>query len=210
VGYFASLRQQVVGRRLFAVLAHVAETGAEAGRRSVTDALTGLLNRRGWNERVTAVDARTRTSGLCAAIIAIDLDGLKLVNDTLGHAEGDALIRRAADALRHAVRGQDVVARVGGDEFAVLATDCQDEHLSQLIARIEQAMALHDAPASVAGAVADPRQGLQVAWEAADRAMYARKHARRGVRRAHPGDTPGRDAPARPVPDQARPRGPRL
>ena len=84
------------------------------------DPLTGLLNRRGFERALEAHVARTRRYGAAGALLVIDLDGFKYVNDTLGHHAGDQLIVACAAALRERLRETDVLARLGGDEFAVL------------------------------------------------------------------------------------------
>jgi diguanylate cyclase (GGDEF)-like protein/PAS domain S-box-containing protein len=84
------------------------------------DPLTGLLNRRGFDRALTTQVARGRREGPDGALLVLDLDGFKYVNDTLGHAVGDDLIAAVADALRGRLRESDVLARLGGDELAVL------------------------------------------------------------------------------------------
>ena len=79
--------------------------------------------------------------------MCFDLDDFKRVNDVYGHAEGDAALRRAANIIRSAFRDSDIMARVGGDEFVVLALDC-GEMLDQLIGRIETAMDAHNQAAA--------------------------------------------------------------
>jgi diguanylate cyclase (GGDEF)-like protein len=179
LGYLTSRRQQLANRRLFAVLAHMERMRSEADRRSVTDALTGLVNRRGWNERLASADAQCRASGRSASIVAVDLDGLKLVNDSQGHAQGDLLIAAAARCLREAARSGDTVARVGGDELAVLAVDCDRTGSAELAARIARTLAANGIQASLGHATSDPTRPLERTWEAADSAMYEDKQARR-------------------------------
>jgi diguanylate cyclase (GGDEF)-like protein len=87
-------------------------------RVSGTDPLTGVANRRAWDLEAEVIAAANRNE--CGYVIVCDLDGLKETNDAYGHAAGDALIRGAASLLQSCVRGTDLVARVGGDEFAVL------------------------------------------------------------------------------------------
>jgi diguanylate cyclase (GGDEF)-like protein len=87
---------------------------------SVTDALTGLPNRRALHERAPGLWEAASEPQLMLAALAIDLDHFKIVNDVHGHATGDALLRKVADALRKAVRTDDLVARTGGEEFVVL------------------------------------------------------------------------------------------
>ena len=84
------------------------------------DPLTGLLNRRGFETALRAHLARCRRYGTSGALLMLDLDGFKAVNDTLGHAAGDELLKSTATALATRLRESDVVARLGGDEFAVL------------------------------------------------------------------------------------------
>lgn len=93
-------------------------------RRAHIDALTGLGNRHALEERLAADWGRCRHRGASLAVLMADLDRFKLVNDRLGHVAGDAILRGAADALRNAVRGGDFVARFGGEEFVVIATEC--------------------------------------------------------------------------------------
>ncbi len=84
------------------------------------DALTGLFNRRRFEEELTRALAHARRYGGGGAVMALDLDGFKYVNDTLGHAMGDSLVTRLASTLQRSLRETDVVARTGGDEFAVI------------------------------------------------------------------------------------------
>jgi diguanylate cyclase (GGDEF)-like protein len=90
---------------------------------AVIDHLTGLLNRRGWTEAGDRELARAARGGTTVVLAAIDLDGLKEVNDSLGHDEGDRVLRETADRIRGALRASDVLARLGGDEFVALLTD---------------------------------------------------------------------------------------
>ncbi len=103
--------------------------------RAYHDDLTGVANRAGFLQRLEArLDAPDHASPV--GVLFVDLDGLKVVNDDLGHAAGDELLQRAAQRLRRAVRGGDVVARLGGDEFTVLAVDADVEALTALADRV--------------------------------------------------------------------------
>src|SRR6185295_10387026 len=84
------------------------------------DALTGLPNRAMFEERAREAVARAQRRGETAALLFLDMDNFKDVNDSLGHEVGDALLRATAERLRGCVRGEDFVARIGGDEFCVL------------------------------------------------------------------------------------------
>lgn len=91
-----------------------------------TDSLTGLVNRGAFMERLRQVFAATKRGGNRFAILYLDLDHFKPVNDTLGHQAGDTLLRAVADRLRSCCRETDVVARLGGDEFAIIQTDMHE------------------------------------------------------------------------------------
>lgn len=108
---------------------------------AMTDALTGLYNRRGWNQLVEAEEERCHRYGHAACMVSIDLDELKLINDTFGHAAGDELIVRAASVLKSVVRTNDVAARIGGDEFGILAVACDAQGADDLMARLETSFA---------------------------------------------------------------------
>jgi len=145
---------------------------------ALMDPLTGLVNRRGWELLLDREEQRCRRYGALASVLIIDLDGLKAVNDTAGHAAGDAVLRTAADVLRDAVRSADVVARLGGDEFAVLSveTDLPAAHTER--ARLRDLLAAAGVPASVGVATRDPQGGLAAAVRHADSDMYRAKDRR--------------------------------
>jgi diguanylate cyclase (GGDEF)-like protein len=107
------------------------------------DPLTDLLNRRGFQHVFDGELERARRADQQLSLIVGDLDRFKLVNDVHGHAAGDAVLVRVADAIRNAKRGFDSAARVGGEEFAVLAPDC-DEHGAYMLAERVRA-AVHEA-----------------------------------------------------------------
>jgi diguanylate cyclase (GGDEF)-like protein len=88
------------------------------------DALTGLLNRNGFDTALQDAWDNTRQTGMRHCLLYLDLDQFKLVNDTSGHQAGDELLRQLAATMRRALRGSDVVARLGGDEFGVLLNEC--------------------------------------------------------------------------------------
>lgn len=154
-----------------------------------TDFLLNIYNRRGFERelhRSVAYIKRYRARG---ALIVLDVDGLKPINDTFGHAAGDLVLKGVVAVLMRHVRSSDVVGRLGGDEFGLLLWN-----LTEADARVKAA-ALEDAidrltfvfkgRSVVAGASAGiallgPMEDAAVAMEQADRAMYARKAARKG------------------------------
>ena len=147
---------------------------------SRTDPLTGVLNRRGFEERLDGALQVARRTGARVGLVLIDLDGFKAVNDRGGHAAGDILLEWVAARLRSTVRAGDDVGRLGGDEFAVvLASGAEDAELAA--ARLADALAEH-APASF-GAAVFPDHGETAAdlHRAADAQLYARKAHRRGA-----------------------------
>lgn len=157
---------------------HAVEQTRRAERAQVealSDPLTGLYNRRGWDQLLAAEENRCQRYGHSACILSIDLDELKLVNDTHGHACGDALICLAGQVLLAEMREQDIIARVGGDEFAILAVECDREGGKILMQRLQAAFAQAQVEASLGLALREPGSDLQQTWQTADRAMYTQK-----------------------------------
>ncbi len=113
------------------------------------DPLSGLPNRTAFSERLAAVIAASGRKGTLAAVLAIDLDHFKDINDTLGHHIGDGLIGVVAQRLRHALRRDDLVARLGGDEFAVITTEAPEVELLERFA--DRVIAILRAPYSISG-----------------------------------------------------------
>jgi diguanylate cyclase (GGDEF)-like protein/putative nucleotidyltransferase with HDIG domain len=181
--------------RAFAVeeLAAEQRARAEAERMSRIDAMTGLFNRRHAMETVEHELARSGRHGTAVGILMFDVDYFKRVNDTHGHAGGDAILIEVARRLRAGVREWDVVARVGGEEFCVIAPDLDSEQaVEELGERLRRAVAeraIAVSPRSAvpvtisAGAVLvrDGAGSAEHAVDCADRALYAAK--RRGRNR---------------------------
>jgi diguanylate cyclase (GGDEF)-like protein/PAS domain S-box-containing protein len=154
------------------------------------DALTGLANRVLFADRVgQALRRRARGDG-AAAVVFIDLDGFKAVNDTLGHQAGDALLREVADRLRSTVRAGDTVARLGGDEFAVLVEASGDgvapagATADRVLAALARPMELAGQRVTISGSVGIAVATADATGESlvrdADIAMYAAKVSGRG------------------------------
>ncbi|HEX2073672.1 MAG TPA: bifunctional diguanylate cyclase/phosphodiesterase [Geodermatophilus sp.] len=154
-----------------------------------TDELTGLANRRALLERAQRIVASASRSRP-AALLLLDLDGFKEVNDSLGHAAGDHLLRQVGPRLRSALRSDDVLARLGGDEFAVLLPATDGDAARALAERLR---ALLLQPFTVAGVRLHvgvsigvsttplPATSVQELLHCADVAMYTAKSAREGV-----------------------------
>jgi diguanylate cyclase (GGDEF)-like protein/PAS domain S-box-containing protein len=188
----ASGRDVTLRRQLEQRLALQAE---ELRHLSLRDGLTGLYNRRGFLEiSAQLVRVAERQQHRLAALF-IDLDGLKEINDELGHGHGDRAIGEVAELLRSTCRATDLVARLGGDEFVVLASDVSDDAIAVLTGRLESALAEVNAkPAreyrlsfSLGVASFDPSAPvpIETLLRQADERMYEAK-AQRGRPRSNP------------------------
>jgi diguanylate cyclase (GGDEF)-like protein len=162
---------------------------AELEARAELDPLLDILNRRGFERELARSISYVKRYGAAAALVFIDLDGFKAVNDQHGHAAGDALLKAVARQLTGHVRASDVVARLGGDEFAVLMWNVSETHAAAKAHELEDVISTvsagEDAVRYSVGASAGivPLSGDATATEivnAADKAMYARKKERRG------------------------------
>jgi len=165
---------------------------------SLTDDLTGLYNRRGFltlAEQQLKLAARTQRR---MYLLFLDLDGMKWINDTLGHQEGDRAIREAAALLKRTYRESDIIARIGGDEFAVLVPEAHKEDERALTSRLERNLTAYHRKESqpfnlslsigiVSCDATDPCS-LEVLLDRADRLMYEEKQRKRK----------GGDVPSRP------------
>jgi diguanylate cyclase (GGDEF)-like protein len=109
-------------------------------RFALCDPLTGIANRRSLLERIEYEVARHTRGRSSFALLMLDLDGFKDLNDRFGHAAGDDLLRDVAAVMQRSLRGQDTVARIGGDEFCVLAPETDLPGARRLMARIESAV----------------------------------------------------------------------
>ena len=139
------------------------------------DELTGLYNRRAWDKFLRAEEERCKQYGHPAAVLFIDLNDLKKVNDSLGHEEGDRLIQNAAQVLRDNVRINDIVARLGGDEFVILSVENDKTGAETLLDRLIAAFAEANIGAAIGLAMRHPSQGLFAALAQADQNMFEYK-----------------------------------
>jgi len=161
-------------RRLEAAL----ERAEAAEAASSTDALTGLANARGWWQAARREAARCARANVPGLVVVIDLDELKTVNDHDGHLAGDLLIRVAARTLQRCLRTADVVARIGGDEFAAFAVDFDHQAPSALVQRLRDELFAAGVMASVGAAVHRPGDVIEETFDVADQAMYEVKRRR--------------------------------
>lgn len=150
------------------------------------DSLTGIFNRRGFERELTRALAFAARYGNAAVLIVLDLDGFKQVNDGFGHGAGDAVLQAVAVTLQRMVRGSDTVARIGGDEFALLLWNLDAEQARLKARAVQHALAQMEivregcplsigASAGVAVIAADDT--LAQAMARADAAMYEDKKA---------------------------------
>ena len=170
-----------------------AERSAELARHDAeTDPLTGLVNRRGWNRVLEPEGVRWKTFADPGAVIVVDLDGMKQVNDLHGHAAGDRVIRRAADLLREWAHDADVVARLGGDEFGILVFDRPSSDVEIMLDDLSSSAARAHVPMSVGWSTLTEAGSIEASWSVADENMYVskRRSATRSGVDIHP--TPGR------------------
>lgn len=142
---------------------------------ALSDSMTGLFNRRGWDKLLALEEDRCKFYGHPAAIIMIDLNDLKIINDNQGHDAGDELIQKTASTLSKCVRSNDIVARLGGDEFAVLSIENNLINAIGLANRILQAFEEANISAAIGVAVRNPTYGLLTAMHEADKKMYQHK-----------------------------------
>jgi diguanylate cyclase (GGDEF)-like protein len=118
-------------------LAKIETLTAEVYKLAALDQLTGLYNRRSGEQRLAEEISRAVRHGRPLTLLVLDLDGLKLINDRLGHAAGDLLLRGFAARLQRAIRGSDLAVRLGGDEFMVLLPECRAEEVTHVLGRVE-------------------------------------------------------------------------
>jgi diguanylate cyclase (GGDEF)-like protein/PAS domain S-box-containing protein len=153
-----------------------------------SDALTGLANRRGLGDRLGLALARNRRSGRESALLFLDVDNFKEVNDTLGHGAGDALLVEFAARLRASVRASDTVARFGGDEFVVLLEDVRERAnalriAEKILANARRPLQLDgrefNSTASIGVAYSDATSTEEDLLKRADAALYQAKAAGR-------------------------------
>ncbi|WP_428969918.1 putative bifunctional diguanylate cyclase/phosphodiesterase [Sphingomonas sp. Xoc002] len=178
------------GQQLHAEIMRRGEAEREALQLAQTDALTGIMNRRVFNDELRSAMDAARVVGSALTIVLVDLDGFKEVNDTYGHAAGDTVLRTVAQRLRIVFGPASIVARLGGDEFAVLLLDAQDDcdplELPQRASQVlRQTLTWRDNAITIGASIGVsvfPQDGTypDELLHAADIAMYEAKRNRTG------------------------------
>jgi diguanylate cyclase (GGDEF)-like protein len=184
ITFFAAATAMATGetRRTLAERTEVLATERDdAFQMAITDELTGLYNRYYMRDELRRMMARASRRDRPFAIVSLDVDGLKSVNDSRGHQAGDALLRGIADSLRAVLRSEDIAVRTGGDEFVVLLPDADRGEAVKVAYRIRQRIAaLGDHGNGVSSGIAvwrrggDPDDALRLADEELYRAKAAR------------------------------------
>jgi len=158
---------------------------------SLIDDLTGLYNRRGFADLGEQYLKLARRTARGVAVVFLDLDHFKAINDSLGHHVGDRALQRVADILRATFRRSDIIARLGGDEFAVLALEASGESAEALIDRLRERFRHFNEsegePYSLSASIGmarhdgDLRMRLEDLLAQADGSMYDEKRGKRNV-----------------------------
>ncbi|MEM7508771.1 MAG: diguanylate cyclase [Pseudomonadota bacterium] len=158
---------------------------------AVTDPLTGLMNRRHVNDRLQAMQDRYSPEGRGIAAMILDLDHFKEVNDTWGHPAGDAVLKEFARRLSHSLRGADLVARLGGEEFLVIMPGIPPQDVQKVAERLRNAIQRDDfalccsqsieVTVSIGVAIHNRGEAVSDLLVRADRALYSAKHAGRNT-----------------------------
>jgi len=169
---------------LFTIILLVADLADQARRLAATDMLTGALNRRGFDEAARALIASVRRTGRSIALVVIDLDRFKAVNDRFGHPAGDRVLRAVCDCIGEGIGRRDLFARTGGEEFALIMTDvdletarCAADVLRTQVAALDVELAEPYQVTASFGVtlLRDDDRGLGDMFRRADAALYRAK-----------------------------------
>ncbi len=170
----------------FAQLASVAVANAHARERlatqALTDPLTGVANRRAFDQRLAEETERALRHGRALSVMLVDVDHFKAINDRFGHAAGDHVLVNLADDLQTVTRQGDLLARVGGDEMAMILADCPPDQAADVARRMlsvleddESLARRHEVTLSVGVAGLAPGQSADDLLRRADQALYRAK-----------------------------------
>ncbi|HEX5173952.1 MAG TPA: sensor domain-containing diguanylate cyclase [Gaiellaceae bacterium] len=153
-------------------------------RLALTDELTGLANRRSWNDHLEHALARARRSGAPLSLVVLDLNGFKQVNDEQGHAAGDRLLRTVSACWSSVLRDSDILGRIGGDEFAVILDQADASVAARIAERLAASLPAGAVTAASGTATWNRREDAEGLLSRADSAMYEQKEEREGARYA--------------------------
>lgn len=188
VGHDVPADAKATIRRLKSQLAEARARITELEASADTDFLLGIFNRRGFERELQRAIAYIRRYHAGGALIVLDVDRLKPINDAFGHAAGDAVLKAVVAALLRHVRASDLIGRLGGDEFALLLWNLSETDAKAKAASLEETIDgltftfrghAITAGASAGVAVLGPHSDAETALEQADSAMYVRKAQRR-------------------------------
>lgn len=139
---------------------------------SRTDSLTRIANRRAWDEALALEQSRRQRHDRPYGLVVVDLNGFKQINDQQGHLIGDQVLQSAASQLASQLRSSDLLARVGGDEFALLVFNPTAQGLEDLVERLGRTLKRAGIEASIGSSLSEANASLDQAWAQADQAMY--------------------------------------
>ena len=186
-----TLYQQLLINRIRTQMAHqiqalakVESLATEVYKLAALDQLTGLYNRRSAEQRLEEEMSRAIRHSRPLTLLLLDLNSLKRVNDTLGHPAGDLVLETFAERLKRAIRGSDLAARMGGDEFMVILPECRPEEVRHVMGRLDGLVVEYDGnkmPVTFAAGWKDYTIGetAQEFMKRTDEALYADKRALR-------------------------------
>lgn len=202
--FLALILMMVLGGAVVLLLAKE-DADREIRELATRDPLTGLCNRRAFTDQASRVLAYHRRFGLDAAMLFIDIDHFKGINDQYGHAAGDRVIVHLASVLRQSLREFDLHCRFGGEEFVLLLPNSHEEEALAVAQRIREGVASHPDPGlpcpytvsvGLASRIAQAGDPLEDLLARSDAALYRAKEAGRNRVKVHQGAAPARELPA--------------
>lgn len=143
------------------------------------DSLTGLLNRKAWDQALNNEEEKFKRYGSPIAVYILDLDDLKIINDAKGHAAGDERLKSVAQCIKSIVRSSDIVARIGGDEFAILAIEISFKKAELLLKSLRERFAQENIKISIGYTMHNPSEIMKETVIRADENMYEEKFKNR-------------------------------
>lgn len=173
-------------RRLARALERTEAESRRNRRLADLDSLTGLHNKRYFDETLTREVARARRYGRALALVIVDVDDFKAINDRLGHLAGDAVLTEVGARVREVVRSADIACRVGGDEVAVILPESSAADAEQLYVRLQRTVAAHPVAEAghvgVSAGITELLEGDEAArcFDRADKALYRAKELGKG------------------------------